>query len=151
MVAMERTQTHKLRIEKENFKLELERAVSENLSKKISMEKPREEDEESIIPFSATVADHLKKHDPTLKGLEEDQPGNFVTSPIVGTFYASSSPDRPPFVQEGDRIEKGDVVCIIEAMKVMNEVRSSISGVVSEILVENGHPVEFGTKLLRIL
>jgi len=77
--------------------------------------------------------------------------GSFVTSPMVGTYYSTPSPEDPHFVKVGDRVEKDTVVCIIEAMKVMNEVKAGISGTVAEILVENAHPVEFGTKLLRII
>jgi acetyl-CoA carboxylase biotin carboxyl carrier protein len=79
-----------------------------------------------------------------------DASGKFITSPMVGTFYASPSPDDPHFVKVGDRVEEGTVVCIIEAMKVMNEVKAGISGIVAEIYHENGHPVEFGSKLFRI-
>lgn len=74
----------------------------------------------------------------------------YVTSPMVGTFYSSSAPDEPSFVKVGDTVDKNAVVCIIEAMKVMNEVKAGVAGVVKEILVENGNPVEFGTKLFRI-
>lgn len=77
--------------------------------------------------------------------------GHLVTSPIVGTFYTSSSPSAPAFVKVGDRVEENTVVCIIEAMKVMNEVRSGKAGTVAQIYVESGHPVEYGTKILRIV
>lgn len=81
----------------------------------------------------------------------EDKPGKFVTAPLVGTFYAASSPEDPHFVKVGDRVTENTVVCIIEAMKVMNEVKAGISGTVAEVLVDNAHPVEFGTKLFRIV
>jgi acetyl-CoA carboxylase biotin carboxyl carrier protein len=73
-----------------------------------------------------------------------------VTSPIVGTFYAAPAPDEPSFVQKGDSIRKGQTVCIIEAMKIMNEIESEISGEVIEILVQNGQPVEYGQALMRV-
>ena len=76
--------------------------------------------------------------------------GKFVTSPMVGTFYAAPSPDHPPFVKVGDTVQASTVVCIVEAMKVMNEVKAGVSGVVAEVLVESGHPVEFGTQMIRI-
>lgn len=76
--------------------------------------------------------------------------GTFVSSPMVGTFYLSPSPEDAQFVSVGDKVDKNTVLCIIEAMKVMNEVKAGISGIVEEILVENAHPVEFGTKLFRI-
>jgi acetyl-CoA carboxylase biotin carboxyl carrier protein len=81
----------------------------------------------------------------------EEKPGKFVTAPLVGTFYAAASPDDPHFVKVGDRVDENTVICIIEAMKVMNEVKSGMSGTVAEILVDNAHPVEFGTKLFRIV
>lgn len=80
----------------------------------------------------------------------EQVSGNIVTSPIVGTFYASPSPDKPPFVKVGDTVNAGDVVCIIESMKLMNEINSEFSGKVAEIYAKNGEPVEFGQKLIRI-
>lgn len=73
-----------------------------------------------------------------------------VTSPMVGTFYRSPAPDEPPFVDTGDRIKPGQTVCIIEAMKLMNELEAEISGEVVEILVQNAEPVEFGQPLMRV-
>lgn len=73
-----------------------------------------------------------------------------VTSPMVGTFYRSPAPDEPPFVDVGDRIKTGQVVCIVEAMKLMNEVESEVSGEIVEILVENAQPVEYGQVLMRV-
>lgn len=68
----------------------------------------------------------------------------YVKSPIVGTFYRSSSPGSPPFVEKGSSVKTGDPICIIEAMKVMNEIKSEYNGVIQEILVENAGPVEYG-------
>ena len=73
-----------------------------------------------------------------------------VTSPMVGTFYAAPAPDEDPFVSIGDRITKGDTVCIIEAMKLMNEIEGEVSGQIMEIAVQNGEPVEFGQLLMRV-
>jgi oxaloacetate decarboxylase alpha subunit len=73
-----------------------------------------------------------------------------VASPIVGTFYRSSSPDKPPYVEVGDSVKKGQILCIIEAMKLMNEIESETAGKVVQILVENGHPVEYGQPLFVI-
>lgn len=73
-----------------------------------------------------------------------------VTAPIVGTYYQSQAPDKPPFVNVGDTVAKGDVVCIIEAMKFMNEVVSEVSGEIVEVLVEDGEFVEFGQPLFRV-
>lgn len=73
-----------------------------------------------------------------------------VTSPMVGTFYLSPAPDAPSYVHVGDRVSPGDTLCIIEAMKLMNELECEISGTVTEICVENAHPVEFGQVLFRV-
>jgi acetyl-CoA carboxylase biotin carboxyl carrier protein len=73
-----------------------------------------------------------------------------VKSPMVGTFYRAPSPDEPPYVETGDRIRVGQTVCIIEAMKLMNEIEAEVSGQVVEILVENGDSVEYGQTLMRI-
>ena len=73
-----------------------------------------------------------------------------VTSPMVGTFYSAPAPDEDPFVGTGDRITKGDTVCIIEAMKLMNEIEAEVTGQIMEISVQNGDPVEFGQVLMRV-
>jgi len=73
-----------------------------------------------------------------------------ITSPIVGTFYRSPAPDAPQFVDGGARVKKGQVLCIIEAMKLMNEIESDVDGVIMKILVENGQPVEYGEPLFLI-
>lgn len=73
-----------------------------------------------------------------------------VTSPMVGTFYRAPAPDDPPFAEVGTRIQNGQTVCIIEAMKLMNEIEAEVSGQVMEILVENGQPVEYGQVLMRV-
>ena len=76
--------------------------------------------------------------------------GNVITSPIVGTFYRKPSPDKDPFIRVGDTVEKGDVLCIIEAMKMMNEIKSDFSGKVVSIDLEDGEPVEFGQSIITI-
>lgn len=76
--------------------------------------------------------------------------GQFITSPMVGTFYVSGSPDSPPFVKVGDQVGPDTVVCIVEAMKVFNEIPAECSGKISALLVENGAAVEFGQKLFRV-
>ncbi|MFN7941704.1 MAG: acetyl-CoA carboxylase biotin carboxyl carrier protein [Thermoanaerobaculia bacterium] len=73
-----------------------------------------------------------------------------VTSPIVGTFYGAPNPEAPAFVQVGDRVRKGQVLCIVEAMKLMNEIESDVAGVVVEIFPKNSQPVEFGEPLFGI-
>lgn len=74
----------------------------------------------------------------------------FVKSPMVGTFYRSPSPDSPPFVDVNSKVDEKSVVCIIEAMKIMNEIQAEVKGTVVEVLVENGQPVEYGQRLFKI-
>ena len=76
--------------------------------------------------------------------------GNVITSPIVGTFYRKPSPDKDPFIRVGDTVQKGDVLCIIEAMKMMNEIKSDFSGKVISIDLEDGQPVEYGQSIITI-
>lgn len=77
--------------------------------------------------------------------------GHLVTSPFVGTFYASPNPTAGPFVSVGTVVKKGQTLCIVEAMKLMNEIEADEAGTVAEIFAENAHPVEFGQKLFRII
>ena len=81
---------------------------------------------------------------------QEDIKGNQITSPIVGTFYRKPSPDKDPFIKVGDVVQEGDVLCIIEAMKMMNEIKSDFSGKVVSINVEDGQPVEYGQHIITI-
>ncbi len=97
-------------------------------------------------PAAAAVAIAPQKAEITIA----EESGNIVTSPIVGTFYASPAPDKPPFVKVGDTVNSGDVVCIIESMKLMNEINSEFGGRVAEIYVNNGDAVEYGQKIMRI-
>ncbi|GAB6073130.1 acetyl-CoA carboxylase biotin carboxyl carrier protein [Venenivibrio stagnispumantis] len=80
----------------------------------------------------------------------EEKKYHVIKSPLVGTFYRAPAPGAPPFVEEGDMVSKGQVVCIIEALKVMNEIESDVDGKVVKILVENGQPVEYGQELMYI-
>lgn len=93
-------------------------------------------------PAAAEPAEAVKSAEPVT--------GNFITSPIIGTFYSSPSPEKPAYVKLGDTVNVGDVVCIIESMKLMNEINSEFSGRVAEIYVNNGDSVEYGQKLFRI-
>ena len=81
---------------------------------------------------------------------QEEVKGNKVISPIVGTFYRKPSPDKDPFIKVGDEVQEGDILCIIEAMKMMNEIKSDFSGKVVSIDVEDGQPVEYGQHIITI-
>ena len=142
MIAMEEQGIHKLSIKKENgFELQLERAKEElhnNHERRVEMA-PRE----LPRPYKATLEE--------AKEVQMEMEGYIVTSPMVGTLYLKPSPDDPPFVQVGDKVKEDTVVCIIEAMKVMNEVKAGKAGTIAEVLIDNAHPVEFGSKLFRIV
>ena len=100
------------------------------------------------VPNTSTVAPEEENQSEEVN-LESEE-GNFITSPMVGTFYASASPGAKPFINVGDIVAEGDVVCIVEAMKMMNEIKSEFSGKVVSIKVENSEPVEYGQALFEI-
>jgi len=102
---------------------------------------------ESSSP-SAVVSS--KAPDQILKREEEDRGGIEIHAPMVGIFYRSSAPDQPPYVEVGDLIAPGQAVCLIEAMKMMNEIQAEVGGRVVEVAVENGHPVEYNQVLFRL-
>ena len=87
---------------------------------------------------------------PAAQAEEESEDETYITSPIVGTFYSAPSPEAKAFVKVGDRVKAGQTVCILEAMKLMNDIESDFDGEVAEILVENGQPVEYGQPLFVI-
>ena len=95
------------------------------------------------VAVAQTPKEEAKAQSPASKGTP-------ITSPMVGTFYMAPSPDSAPFVSVGGNVKQGDVVCIIEAMKMMNEIKSEVAGKVVEICVEDGQPVEFGQVLMYV-
>lgn len=113
---------------------------------KISMKKDKMQ--EKIIQNTPIVENNTienqKKED------KNEKKGNIIKSPMVGTFYLKPSPTAEPYIEIGKEVKKGDVLCIIEAMKLMNEIESEYTGKVIEILVKDGDVVEYGTPLLRI-
>lgn len=152
MIAMGRTNMKRLVIKEEGFEIELEShgEVEQKGHQPYVIPSPWSP---AMHPIPAPVAEAQEKPLPETpnKSQEAGAPGKYVTSPMVGTFYAASSPDDPAFVKVGDNVDEESVICIIEAMKVMNEVKSGIKGQVAEVLVKNGDPVEFGTKIIRIV
>jgi len=101
-----------------------------------------------VAPAAAPAAPAEVAQAPAATEPEED--GFLVPAPMVGTFYAASSPGAAPYVQVGDRVKEGDTLCIIEAMKMMNQIEADVSGVVKSIRVQNGEPVEYGQTLIVI-
>jgi acetyl-CoA carboxylase biotin carboxyl carrier protein len=102
------------------------------------------------VPVAATPAPAAPAPTAAEPATVPEPEGHLVKSPMVGTFYRAASPGAKPFVEVGDPVQAGDTLCIIEAMKLMNEIESDKSGVVKQILVENGQPVEFGQPLVVI-
>lgn len=102
----------------------------------------------AVAPVAAPVAQPSPAQ--ATPAAEPAKKGKPLTSPMVGTFYSAPSPDAKPFVEVGQTISQGDVVCIVEAMKLMNEIESEFSGKIVEICVKDGQPVEFGQVLMYI-
>ena len=139
-------------LEGEDFKLEIKRNVFDqnqvinNLASNISHDK-------QIIANQKTINDNI----PVVNEPEAPQvapPGRSdlteITSPMVGTFYRAAAPGEDPFVEVGNNVKVGQTICILEAMKLMNEIESEFNAEIVEILVENGTPVEFGQVLMRV-
>jgi acetyl-CoA carboxylase biotin carboxyl carrier protein len=101
-------------------------------------------------PVSRSETPASSPAEPEIEEVEAEDEGYVLKSPIVGTFYSSPSPDADPYVGIGDRIKKGQVLCIVEAMKLMNEIESDVSGVVTKVFHQNAQPVEFGEPLFAI-
>jgi acetyl-CoA carboxylase biotin carboxyl carrier protein len=105
---------------------------------------------QAAVPISASAAAGAPAIAQAAPTTEPAATGHTVKSPMVGTFYRSGSPGGTPLVEVGKKVEKGEALCIIEAMKLMNEIEADVSGVVKAIMVENGQPVEFGQPLFVI-
>ena len=137
------------RLEGEDFCLEVKRNLETSSDSIPSNKKITSEDIDSPPPQSKIDALPIPSTPPpSVPGSRSDLVE--VTAPMVGTFYRAPGPEEPPFVEIGSRINVGQAVCILEAMKLMNELESEVSGEVIEILVENGTPVEFGQVLMRL-
>ena len=141
----------------------LAKIISDNSLTEISLEDGdqaitiRKDLPEVVVGASAPVAATPVAQAPTTaaaqtseKAAEPTPQGKAITSPMVGTFYSASAPDAAPFVEVGSEVKVGDVVCIIEAMKLMNEIKSEQAGKVVKICVKNGDPVEFGQVLMYV-
>ena len=136
MESLQKSKLSKLKIKNGDFSLEIE-GIKETPAAVTVVQ------QESAAISHAAVAIPAPQPEPEYKG-------NIVNSPIVGTFYASPSPDKEPYVTVGSKVKKGDVLFIIESMKLMNEVTSDYSGTVTEIIAQNEQPVEYGQPILCI-
>ena len=104
--------------------------------------------QEKIIQNTSIVENDTIENQ--IKEDKNEKKGNIIKSPMVGTFYLKPSPTAEPYIEIGKEVKKGDVLCIIEAMKLMNEIESEYTGKVTKILVKDGETVEYGTPLFRI-
>jgi len=142
---MKRSDLTEFAVEEENFKLQIKRATDTQAQAQIVT---------YAAPPAATPAPTVAPTVPTpaAPATSDAAPDNasYITSPMVGTFYTAPSPDSPVFANVGDSVKDDSIVCIIEAMKIMNEIQAETSGKIAEVLVENGQPVEFGQKLFRL-
>lgn len=128
-------------IEKEGFRLKLQRAVPDQTTTPAPSAAPSSPKTAAAPAEPTRTAREAAEAKPLLKD---------IVSPMVGTFYRAGSPDGAPFVDVGKTVNEESVVCIIEAMKVMNEIKAETSGVIAEVLAENGKPVQFGQVLFRV-
>ena len=133
---LKETDITELQVEKDGTKVKIKRERYLQ-SFEISAQKP------SVVPLQETLVKEIVAEDAEPRLIT-------ITSPIVGTFYRSPSPEAASFIEIGQRVKKGQVLCIIEAMKLMNEIESEADGVVVKALVENGQPVEYGEPLFLI-
>lgn len=143
---MEEHGLSELEVEKEGLKIRLKRGPSGKIVP-----------EATTFPAPATMPGLTREHQTAApmgqqmaRETAEEANVVIIRSPMVGTFYASPAPDAAPYVIKGKSVGEGDVLCIIEAMKLMNEIKSDVSGIILDILVENGQPIEFDQPLFKI-
>lgn len=147
LAALEQSDIQELKLEGDDFRLEVRR----NLPAPAALPAPLPPMAAAAAPAPTTTPPPPQAPSvppPAAPALRADLVE--ITAPMVGTFYRAASPDDPPFVELGSRITVGQPVCILEAMKLMNELEAEVSGEVVEILVENGTPVEYGQVLVRL-
>ena len=127
---LEETKLHKLHVKEKDFEVMIEKEAS--------------------LPEAITHSPKTQTTQQQQSSQETEEEKQYILSPMVGTFYASPAADQSCFVKKGDYVQEDTVVCIIEAMKVMNEVKAGCKGIIKEILVDNTEVVEFGTKLFLV-
>ena len=143
---MKRSDLTEFSVEEEQFKLQIKRATeTQSQPQVISYSAPVPAAPQPAPAAPAPAAAAESNATPAA-----DDNATYITSPMVGTFYSAPSPESPVFAKVGDSVKDDTVVCIIEAMKIMNEIQAEANGKIAEILVENGQPVEFGQKLFRL-
>jgi acetyl-CoA carboxylase biotin carboxyl carrier protein len=147
---MKRSELTEFEVEEEGFKIKIKRGLGEQ---------PIVNQQYSAQPFQqiAAPAEQPAKAPapaPTVAAapaaINDDAGFTYIKSPMVGTFYRSASPDSPPFADVNTKVDEKSVACIIEAMKIMNEIQAETKGTIVEVLVENGQPVEYGQRLFKV-
>jgi len=135
--AFDKSKTNILELETEKFRIYLDKSVS-----------VASQPQQAVSQTSQTIQETITQKVEAKPECEVE--GDLITSPMVGTFYQAPSPDSPPYVKVGDKVKKGQTLCIIEAMKIMNELEAEFDLEILEVLVEDGQPVEFDTPLFRV-
>lgn len=138
-----------LTVEEEGSKISIAKTVQQQV---VTVSAPLSAPAPVPTPSPSTTPAPVAEPTPVVPATTTPEPvqGKAINSPMVGTFYRSSSPDAPPFVQVGDTVSIGTTLCIVEAMKLMNEIESDVAGTVVKVLVENGKPVEYNQPLFLI-
>ncbi|HWA10407.1 MAG TPA: acetyl-CoA carboxylase biotin carboxyl carrier protein [Opitutaceae bacterium] len=148
---MKRSELTEFAVEEEGFKLKIRRGngglpvVTTGRSSNPPFASGEAAQQPPPTPASASSASPVGA-----SSAQDDEGATFIKSPMVGTFYQSPSPESKPFVESGAKVAENTVVCIIEAMKIMNEIQAEVKGTIVETLVENGQPVEYGQRLFKI-
>ena len=145
---MKKSDLSEFGVEEENFKLKIKRDTGKEAQPHIVSYAPAQPSVPA--PQTAPMPQAAPAAQAASSPQVESDSGVYITSPMVGTFYASSSPENPAYVKVGDTVSGDSIVCIIEAMKIMNEIQAEQSGDIAELLVENGQPVEYGQRLFRL-
>jgi acetyl-CoA carboxylase biotin carboxyl carrier protein len=146
---MKKNELNVFQLEKEGFKLLIEKGSKPQIIETAPPPQPQAQPAPASAPGTPAAPARAPE-----AGSEETprEDGSFqeILSPMVGTFYSAQSPDHDPYVEVGDKVAEDTVVCILEAMKVMNEIKAEVKGTVAEVLAENGKPVQYGQPLFRI-
>jgi acetyl-CoA carboxylase biotin carboxyl carrier protein len=148
---MKRSELTEFAVEEEGFKLKICRGANgvPFVTSNVGLPVPYPVVPDTVAASSAAAAAALAASSQN-GGDKEDPSITYIKAPMVGTFYRAPSPESPPFVEVNAKVSENSVVCIIEAMKIMNEIQAEAKGTVVEILVENGQPVEYGQRLFKI-
>lgn len=150
LAALNQTDIAELTIKHGDFELTVRRACAPQLSPLLSSDESVALAVSAALTSASPITTAPSEAIPPPTSAKSERRLIEITSPMVGTFYRSPSPDDESFVDLGDRIQTGQTVCIIEAMKLMNEIEAEVSGEIVEILVQNAQPVEYGQVLMRV-